>query len=171
MIALSKDMSKNSGYLMSLSSPYNLISDYFIGLSNETGSLITNLKLQKLVYYAQAWSLALNNKELFSNDFEAWVHGPVLFDLYNNYRAQKWNPISKAVKLSDIESQLDAETKALLEDVAQVYFELDAYKLERLTHLEAPWLEARGSIAENEPCNNIISKTTMKSYYNGLVAA
>ncbi len=90
---------------------HDKIADYFIGLSNETGSLITNLKLQKLVYYAQAWSLALNNKELFPEDFEAWVHGPVLVKLYNKYRSNKWNPISKNVKLTDAEAIFDAKIK------------------------------------------------------------
>jgi len=148
---------------------YSLVADYFIGLANETGSLITNLKLQKIVYYAQAWSLAINNKELFSDDFEAWVHGPVLSNLYKKYQTFKWNPISKDVKLSEVKKSLDQKTISLLEEVTRVYFELDAYKLERLTHLEEPWLEARGAIAENEPCKNRISKKTMKRYYTSLL--
>ncbi len=150
---------------------YDTIADYFIGLSNETGSLITNLKLQKLVYYAQAWNLALNQKELFSDDFEAWVHGPVLVKLYNKYRSNRWNPISKDVKLASVEAALDTNTQQLLKEVANVYFELDAYKLERLTHLEEPWLEARGTLAENEPCSNPISKITMRRYYSSLATA
>jgi uncharacterized phage-associated protein len=167
-----KTKSDNNGGPMSEALDYRLIADYFIGLANETGSLITNLKLQKLVYYAQAWNLALNDgRALFDDDFEAWVHGPVIFDLYNDYRALKWNPISKGVKLSEIETKLAPETKSLLEEVAKVYFELDAYKLERLTHMETPWIEARGSTPENEPCRNKIKKETMQRYYAGLVAA
>src|SRR6185369_5131439 len=108
-----KTKSDNNGGPMSEALDYRLIADYFIGLANETGSLITNLKLQKLVYYAQAWNLALNDgRALFDDDFEAWVHGPVIFDLYNDYRALKWNPISKGVKLSEIETKLAPETKS-----------------------------------------------------------
>jgi uncharacterized phage-associated protein len=171
MVAITSKTGINGGN-MSKPTGYSLIADYFIGLANETGSLITNLKLQKLVYYAQAWSLALNDgQSLFDDDFEAWVHGPVIFDLYNDYRALKWNPIDKDVKLSEIEAKLDPETKTLLEEVAKVYFELDAYKLERLTHVEAPWIEARGSTPENEPCRNKIKKDIMRRYYASLVTA
>lgn len=150
---------------------YELIADYFIGLANETGSLITNLKLQKLVYYAQAWSLALNNKQLFPTDFEAWVHGPVIPGLYQTYRSNKWGPINKEISLDSIKSTLTKSDLKLLEEVADVYFELDAYKLERLTHLEEPWIEARGPLAENDVCTNPISKSTMQRYYGSLVTA
>lgn len=150
---------------------YNQIADYFIGFANETGSLITNLKLQKLVYYAQAWSLAINNNPLFEEDFEAWVHGPVLYDLYKKYRDYRWNPISKSIDFNSVKNGLDDGTAKLLKEVANVYFELDAYKLERLTHLEEPWIEARGSLSENEPCRNSINKNTMKRYYASLISA
>ena len=89
---------------------YEKIADYFIGLSNETGSLITNLKLQKLVYYAQAWSLALNNEELFADDFQAWVHGPVLVSLYDRYRTNKRNPIDKEVDIDSLKESLCLKT-------------------------------------------------------------
>ena len=61
------------------------IADYFITKNHEYGDYITNLKLQKLVYYAQAWYLAFLDKPLFDEDFEAWVHGPVNRDLYDRY--------------------------------------------------------------------------------------
>lgn len=54
------------------------VAKFFIHLANETGSYISNLKLQKLVYYAQAWHLALHDTPLFEDDFEAWVHGSVV---------------------------------------------------------------------------------------------
>lgn len=152
------------------STTYDKIADYFIGLSNETGGLITNLKLQKLVYYAQAWSLALNNKELFNDDFEAWVHGPVLRALYDKYKVLRWTPINKEVNFAAVQGSFSSEVQKLLAEVAETYFELDAYKLERLTHSEEPWIEARGSLADNEVCSNTISKDTMKRYYTNLVA-
>lgn len=150
---------------------YDTIADYFIAFANETGSLITNLKLQKLVYYAQAWNLVINQKELFPDKFEAWVHGPVLPNLYKKYRVNKWGPINKDIKLDDVKKNLGEDEIKLLKDVADVYFELDAYKLEKLTHIEEPWLEARGTLAENEPCTNEISTDTMKRYYSSLTAA
>jgi len=61
---------------------YSVIADYFIGLSSVTGSLISNLKLQKPVYYADAWHLANCDKPLIQEDFQAWVHGPAIPALF-----------------------------------------------------------------------------------------
>ena len=69
------------------------IADYFVRLANETGDYISNLKLQKLVYYAQAWYLAISDEALFEEDFEAWVHGPVIPELYQEYKSFGWRPI------------------------------------------------------------------------------
>jgi uncharacterized phage-associated protein len=73
-------------------SPFE-VANYFIWLANETGSFLSNLKLQKLVYYAQAWHLALEESPLFEEDFEAWIHGPVLPTLYQKYESFSWKPI------------------------------------------------------------------------------
>lgn len=62
------------------------VADYFIWLANDSGSFISNLKLQKLVYYAQAWYLAIYGQSLFDEDFEAWVHGPIIPSLYQKYK-------------------------------------------------------------------------------------
>ena len=69
------------------------VANFFINLANETGSYISNLKLQKLVYYAQAWYLALYNDSLFPEDFQAWIHGPVIPVLYAKYKVFQWQPI------------------------------------------------------------------------------
>lgn len=150
---------------------YEQIADYFIALANDTGSLITNLKLQKLVYYAQAWQLAMNGTPLFNEDFEAWVHGPVLRELYNQYRTLGWKPIIKEVAIEEVKAKLSESVNGLLKEVCDVYFELDAYKLEKLTHQEEPWIEARAGLPENEVCCNEISKTTMQRYYSSLMEA
>lgn len=119
----------------------HLVADYFIWLANDTGSFISNLKLQKLVYYAQAWYLAIHDKPLFDEDFEAWIHGPVIPELYKEYCGFKWKPILKEVE----EPKFTEEVKQFLDEVTDVYFGLDAYELEQMTHLEAPWIEARGA--------------------------
>lgn len=84
---------------------YNDIADYFIAVSNSTHDLITNLRLQKLVYYAQAWHLAIYQEPLFSEDFQAWVHGPVIPQLYTQYKEYKWNPITKDVVLDHVQDK------------------------------------------------------------------
>jgi len=137
------------------------IADYFIWLANYTGSFISNLKLQKLVYYAQAWYLAIHDKPLFDEDFEAWIHGPVIPELYNEYCEFKWKPILKEVD----EPKFSEEIKQFLDEVTDVYFRIDAYELEQMARSEAPWIEARGDLPTDASCNEIISKESMREYF------
>lgn len=137
------------------------IADYFIYIANSTGSFISNLKLQKLVYYAQAWHLALYNKPLFTEDFEAWVHGPVIPALYQEYKRFSFKPIEKVVEKPSFSSDaLDH-----LEEITRVYFGYSGYELELMTHKEEPWIKARGGLSMDELCTNIISKKSMEDYY------
>jgi len=136
------------------------IADYFIWLANETGSFVSNLKLQKLVYYAQAWHLALYETPLFLEDFEAWVHGPVIPTLYQKYKSFGWQPI-----LEDAKPNLPENIQEFLHEVTEEYFACDAYELEQMTHIEDPWNLARGGLRSDIPSNAIINKTWMQEYY------
>lgn len=136
------------------------VANYFIWLANETGSFISNLKLQKLVYYAQAWHLALYDTPLFEEDFEAWIHGPVIPQLYQKYKKFGWHPIDEEVTLN-----LSPNIITFLEEVAQEYFACDAYELEQMTHIEAPWNQARVNLSPDDPSNQIIGKEWLKEYY------
>lgn len=140
------------------------IAEYFIWLANETGSFISNLKLQKLVYYAQAWHLALFNEPLFQEDFQAWVHGPVIPDLYHRYKQFSWRPIDEEASPNFPEDIL-----VFLEEVADEYFACDAYALEQMTHVEDPWLRAREGLPMDAPSNEVIRKEWMKEYYGSRV--
>lgn len=137
------------------------IADYFIHVANETGSFISNLKLQKLVYYAQAWHLAVYNAPLFDEDFEAWVHGPVIPTLYQKYKQFGWKPIDKQVE----QPNFSKEVQELLDEVADEYFGCDAFELELMTHQEDPWIMARNGLPKDEPSNAIIPKPLMGEYY------
>lgn len=140
------------------------IADYFVWLANETGSFISNLKLQKLVYYAQAWHIALYNESLFEEDFQAWVHGPVIPSLYQKYKSFGWQPISK-----DANPELPEEVRQFLGEVTEEYFACDGYELEQMTHAEDPWNLARGGLPADAPSNEIIEKKWMKEYYGARV--
>lgn len=137
------------------------IAEYFIKLANSTGSFISNLKLQKLVYYAQAWHLALKNEPLFSEDFEAWVHGPVIPKLYEKYHSFGIRPIEQEVELD-----LPDEVREFLEEVSLEYFALDAYELERMTRIEDPWQIARGNLPPDSASNSIIKQEWIKEYFS-----
>jgi uncharacterized phage-associated protein len=136
------------------------VARYFLTLmSEENGDLISNLKLQKLVYYAQGSSLALYDKPLFSEHIEAWLHGPVIPDLYSEY--EQYN--SKAIpRPQDVNfDDYGDEVQALLNDVYSVFGQYSAWKLANMVFEEQPWKE----IYESQP-GGIISLDSMKKYFS-----
>lgn len=137
------------------------IANYFIWMANETGSFISNLKLQKLVYYAQAWYLALYGKPLFQEDFQSWIHGPVIPDLYHKYKNFGWRPIIEDVH----PPRISEEVLEFLSEVVEEYFSCEAYELERMTHVEKPWNQARHGLPPDAPSSDVIEKEWMKEYY------
>ena len=74
-------------------SPFDVANWFTCSLDREAGDSITHLKLQKLIYYSQAWSLALNGIALFEEDFEAWAHGPVIPEVYQEYKEYGFNAL------------------------------------------------------------------------------
>ena len=139
------------------------VADYFIWLSQETGSFISNLQLQKLVYYAQAWYLGVYGEPLFQDDFEAWVHGPVIPVLYRAFKDFGWRPIEVADRSLE---GLPENVFQHLDDVAEEYFGCSGFELERMTHAEDPWIRARGGAAPDELSSNIIQKSWIKEYFS-----
>lgn len=141
------------------------VADFFLSLANESGGVITNLKLQKLVYYAQAWYLANFHKPLFNEDFQAWVHGPVIPKLYEKYKRFGCGQIVKELDPDEVKTRFDAETIEFLTEVANVYMPYDGYALELMTHQETPWTVARGDIESDAKCHTSIDMKLMEKYY------
>lgn len=141
------------------------VANFFLALSNETGEVVTNLKLQKLVYYAQAWHLANYGEPLFEEEFEAWVHGPVIPALYHAYKERGSMPIVTELRLKDIESEVGNKTFGFLMEVAKVYMPYGAFELEMMTHKEDPWIEARKDCNPEDKCSNVVKKVSMQRYY------
>lgn len=140
------------------------LADWF--LSKES---MTPKKLQKLVYYAYAWGLALLDEEIVEDPkFEAWVHGPVSQELYQAYKHFGWTHIPKN---DNYESNFSTEQEDLLESVWLTYGDLSANELEALTHRELPWLAARGGCSPYAICTNVINPGTMKTYYQSVYVA
>ncbi len=140
------------------------IANAFIWLAAQTDVAITVYKLQKLVYYAQAWYLGVYGKPLFDADFQAWIHGPVITDLLEKYQRQfSWEPITEKIE----QPKLPQKIGQFIEEVAEAYFEYDDETLERMICSERPWLEARGDLPRDESCHGIISHESMKKYYSG----
>ncbi len=141
------------------------VADYILAFANDTGEVITNLKLQKLLYYVQAWHLANFEQPLFGDEFEAWVHGPVVPALYREYKSFSKAPIVTTLKEKEIAQKFDSETLDFLKEVMKVYIPYGGYQLELMTHKEDPWVEARDGCAADEHCSNVISIESMKTYY------
>lgn len=138
------------------------IADYFITLVDEdTGEVFTNLKLQKLVYYAQGFHLALYDKPLFNERIEAWLHGPVVPELYQIYKGYKSQPVPVSEGF-DV-SQFTEEVKELLNEVNLVYGQYSAWRLRDMTYEELPWQESYKKI------DKTISHESLKSFFKDLI--
>jgi len=140
----------------------NEVADFFIYSAHQAGEPLTNLKLQKLVYYAQAWYAAFNGKPLFDGRIEAWVHGPVCPEVYHRFKQNQWRAIEEAV---DPPAGFEEDVNDHLEEVIQVYGEMTGWELERLTHQEEPWIEARAGLAPDEAGTREIPVPAMEAYY------
>lgn len=121
----------------------------------------SNKKLQKLLYYVQAWSLAFRNKPMFENQVEAWLHGPVVSEIYHKYKKFGYNPLPCPRSFKD--DALTKDDKKLLESVLNGYSKYDAEYLEMRTHIEQPWIDARMKDEQ------IISSESMRDYYRDVL--
>jgi uncharacterized phage-associated protein len=130
---------------------------------------MTQLKLQKLCYYAQAWYLAINHDHLFNQEFEAWAHGPANRTLWEEYREFSWHPIPVPHDFNP--SQIPRNERSFLDDVWEMYGKFTAKYLEKLTHKEEPWLDARDGTPEGEYCDTPIDDALMKEYYGKMLKA
>lgn len=128
---------------------------------------MTTMRLQKLCYYAQAWSLVWEEEPLFPERIEAWVNGPVCPDLYRVHKGKF------RVYPGDIPGDPDAfsgDKLETLEVIARDYGDKPAKWLIDLTHEEAPWRDARRGFAPDAWCDNEITHAAMAEFYAGLAA-
>lgn len=140
------------------------IAKYVINFFYEREDLITNLKLQKLLYYIQGWHLGLYNNAAFAEPLEAWVHGPVQPDVYREYKNYRWNPINKEV----VKPVLSNDLKNHIDEVLAEYGIESAYLLERMTHSETPWQLARNGLPPDIESHNVITQSSMKVFFQKL---
>jgi len=113
------------------------VARYFVSLvDEEAGDSITNLKLQKLLYYAQGVNLALNDVCLFPEPIEAWIHGPVVPKVYRAYKQHG----GQAIPVERVNLEVyPKDTRELLDEVNEVFGQFSAAKLRAMTHNEPPW--------------------------------
>ena len=124
---------------------------------------ISPMKLQKLCYYTQGFSIALMNEALFDNDFEAWQHGPVITELYHEYKKFGWKQIDTDIDESVINN--NPNENELLQEIVGHFGSYDGSTLSVMTHKESPWRNARGDLNDAEPSKNLISKESISEYF------
>lgn len=125
---------------------------------------LSHLRLQKLLYYVQGWSLALRKKPMFPERIEAWAHGPVVRDLYRVFKPYEDSviPLSKF----DDPPKLTKEEAEFTASVWNTHKGYSASYLRALTHKEDPWLEARGNLDPAAACNNEITHDSMRRFFS-----
>lgn len=131
----------------------------------EQNGTMSTMKLQKLCYYAQAWSLVWDDAPLFKEDFQAWANGPVCPELF--YKTQGKFSVNPQDETGG-DGNLTDNQKDTIRLVLEYYGVHDAQWLSRLTNLEAPWNQAREGVPAGMGCANIIKKESMALYYGGL---
>ncbi len=124
-------------------------------MSDGDSEYISNLKLQKLLYYAQGTYYAIKDQLLFSEPIVAWRHGPVVETIYHEYKSNGSNGIVFEEEYDF--SCVDSETEKILEDVYDTFGQYSAWKLRNMTHSETPW--------QNTEINDIINTELIKDYF------
>ena len=151
----------------------NDVADYIIArVKSEGNESLSTLKLQKLMYYCQAWHLAFKGNPLFDGKFQAWIHGPVNRRIYDRFKDTK--AMFSEIEIADIitpepQKKLSANEIRAIDIVLDTYLKYSDIQLEISTHQEDPWIEARGGLSPTARCENDISEDTMKAYYGARI--
>ena len=138
------------------------IASLFIQLANSLpNDQIDNLKVNKLCYYAQGWSLARLGYPLFDDEIQAWDYGPVIHDVYYAYRTCGKNPIQEPATDYD-EDNLTGDELTLLTDIYTNYGKYTSAALINMTHNEGtPWKQVYVPKS-----NKVISQDAMREFFS-----
>ena len=135
----------------------------------EQKGTMSTMKLQKLCYYSQAWTLAWDERPLFEEDFQAWANGPVCRELFELHRGRFLISSDDLPQLCG-KHELSVTERETIDKVLEFYGDKEGHWLSELTHKERPWKEARhkANALPGDSCNEIITKESMADYYAGL---
>ena len=152
------------------------ITNFFLDTADVKKKPLTNMGLQKTLYYAHGWHLKIFKEPLIKNSFEAWEYGPVIKTIYDEFRGHKDLPIkSRAKKFSSdhgdfvvVDYQLNDNLKAFLENIFELYGTKHPYELSKMSHAEdGPWNKIREK-SRTEVCLQMkIPNDLIASYFEG----
>lgn len=135
------------------------VAQYILSILGPTSTL----KLQKLIYYCQVYYIQKTEGNfLFYEDFEAWVNGPVVRELYQHHRGKLQVDYRE---IPGNENVLDVFKKSCIREVLETKGKMHPFDLVELTHQEKPWIEARRGCTRNQNSCNVITKETLLNYY------
>jgi uncharacterized phage-associated protein len=140
------------------------VARYLIALAGaeEEPELLTPMRLQKLLYYTQGWSLALRDCPIFPDRIEAWAHGPVVEGVYHEFKALKGGTIP--LDQGSV-SGLSEEEQQHVQSVWRTYRTYSAIALSDMTHEESPWKDARSGLSREAKSNREITTSAMAEYF------
>lgn len=130
---------------------------YIVNKCIDNGKPVSNLKLQKMLYYAQA-AFLVEDKKLFNNEISAWRYGPVVEEVYYYFKKNVNKPITKKIS-PDEYLILDSRDSEIVDKVIEAKNQYDAFELVKDTHDESPWKSAINK------GNNTISNIDIKNYF------
>lgn len=148
--------------IKSSKSKINLVILYLL---KECGD-ITPLTLQKALYYIQGFYFAFFKEFLFSEDCEAWVHGPVYRQIYHKYKNYHFDPIQKIENYGNFDFTINE--KMIIDSIIKYFCCYSGKILEKFTHAELPWLKTRGDLPFDSGCDRIIPKEEIGNYFNSV---
>lgn len=137
----------------------DIVIDYLLNQCED----ITPLALQKALYYVQGFYYSFHQKYLFIEDCQAWIHGPVYKEIYNRYKNYRFDSIGEKKIIK--EDQFPSSEKIILDAVVKYICCYSGKILEQFTHLEEPWILARGDLADNDRADRVIEKESIGKYF------
>ncbi|MEM9449968.1 MAG: type II toxin-antitoxin system antitoxin SocA domain-containing protein [Cyanobacteria bacterium P01_E01_bin.6] len=132
----------------------------------DKAGVMTSMKLQKLVYYSQAWSLVWDENPLFEEDIQAWANGPVIPELYEYHRGE-FKVTERTFSDGDVDA-LTSNQKDSIDSVLKALQHKSGQWLSELTHQESPWKDARGDLKPTMRSTEVIPLSAIHEYYSSL---
>ena len=126
------------------------------------------MKLQKLLYYAQAWSLVWDDAPLFEEEIQAWANGPVIPALFEMHKGRYFVDDGYFEQFGGNSENLNQEQRDTVDSIIKFYGDKDSQWLSDLTHQETPWRNARRELADGERGNAVLSHADMAEYYSNI---
>ena len=139
------------------------IANRFVECAKRDSMEITPLHIQKLLYFAQGWHLALHRSPLFQEPVQAWQYGPVVTAVYHRLKPAGAGDLRAHV--GDRVSPLSSEHSSFVEQIWRTYGHLNAGRLSDMTHQEAPWRDVRHGMGPEERSNQVISTEAIEKFF------